>query len=60
VGEEDTVLGMLSEDDESISKMYFSHSEPPGVFEMRQSVNLEASITGQNQTRGGHSGRPLE
>jgi hypothetical protein len=42
----------------SISKMYFSHWEPPGVSERRWSVNLEASISGENQTLGGHSGRP--
>jgi hypothetical protein len=44
----------------SISKMYFSHWEPPGVSERRRSVNLEASISGENQTLGGHSGRPSE
>jgi len=43
-----------------ISKMYFSHWEPPGVSERRRSVNLEASISGENQTLGGHSGRPSE
>ena len=43
-----------------ISKMYFSHWEPPGVSERRRSVNLEASISGENQTLGGHSARPSE
>jgi len=43
-----------------ISKMYFSHWEPPGVFERRRSVNLEVSISGKDQTLGGHSGRPSE
>jgi len=43
-----------------ISQMYFSHWEPPGVSERRRSVNLEASISGENQTLGGHSGRPSE
>jgi hypothetical protein len=43
-----------------ISKMYFSQWEPPGVSERRQSVNLEASMSGENQTLGGHSGRPSE
>jgi len=43
-----------------ISKMYFSHWEPPGVCERRRSVNLEESISGENQTLGGHSGRPSE
>jgi hypothetical protein len=43
-----------------ISKMYFSYWEPPGVSERRRSVKLEASISGENQTLGGHSGRPSE
>jgi len=43
-----------------ISKMHFSHWEPPAVSERRPSVNLEASTAGENQTLGGHSGRPLE
>jgi hypothetical protein len=30
------------------------------VCERRRSVKLEASISRQNQTIGGHSGRPLE
>jgi len=45
---------------ESISKMYFSRWEPPGVSERMWSVNLEASISGDYQTLGGHSGRPSE
>jgi len=43
-----------------ISKMYFSHWKPPGVFESMWSVNLDASISGEYQTLGGHSGRPSE
>jgi len=43
-----------------ISKMYFNHWEPPGVSKRRRSVNFEASISGENQTLGGHSGRPSE
>jgi hypothetical protein len=43
-----------------INKMNFSYWEPPGVSERRQSVNLEASISIENQTLGGHSGRPSE
>jgi hypothetical protein len=43
-----------------ISKMYFSRWEPPGVSERMWSVNLEASISGEYQTLGGHSGRPSE
>ena len=43
-----------------ISKMYFSDWEPPGVCERRGSVNLKASIWGENQTLGGHSSRPSE
>jgi hypothetical protein len=43
-----------------ISKMYFSHLEPPGVSERRRSVHLEASISGEDQTLGGHSGRRSE
>jgi len=43
-----------------ISKMYFSHWEPPGVSERMWSGHLEASISGMYQTLGGHSGRPWE
>jgi hypothetical protein len=43
-----------------ISKIHFSHREPPGVSERRRSVNLEPSISGENQTLRGHSGRPSE
>jgi len=43
-----------------ISNMYFSHCEPPEVSERRRSVNLEGSISGENQTLGRHSGRPSE
>jgi len=42
--------------DEYISKMYFSNWEPPGVCERRWSVDLEGSISGENQTVGEHSG----
>jgi len=41
-------------------KMYCSHWEPPGVSERMWSVNLDASISGEYQTLGGHSGRPAE
>jgi len=44
----------------SISKMYFSHCKPPGVSERMWSVNLDASISGEYQTLGGHSCRPSE
>jgi len=43
-----------------ISKMYFSHWKPPGVSERMWSVNLEASISGEYQTVGGHSCRSSE
>jgi hypothetical protein len=43
-----------------ISEMEFSRCEPPGVHERRQSVNLEALISGENQTLGEHSGHPSE
>jgi len=43
-----------------ISKMYFSHWKPPGVSERMWSVNLDASISGEYETRGGHSCRPSE
>ena len=43
-----------------ISKMYFSHWKPPGVSERMWSVNLNASISGEYQTLGGHSCRPSE
>jgi len=43
-----------------ISKMHFSHWEPPAVCERRWSVNLEASISGVNPTLSGDSGRPSE
>jgi hypothetical protein len=42
----------------SISKMYFSHLKPPGGSERMWSVNLDASISGEYQTLGGHSCRP--
>ena len=45
---------------DDISKMCFSHGEPPGVCERRRSVKLEASISREDQTLGGHSGRPSE
>jgi len=44
----------------SISKMYFSHCKPPGESERMWSVNLDASISGEYQTLGGHSCRPSE
>jgi hypothetical protein len=43
-----------------ISKMYFSHWKPPGVSERMWSVNLDASISGEYQTLGGHSCRRSE
>jgi hypothetical protein len=42
----------------SISRMYFSHWVTPGVCERRWSANLEASISGENEALGGHSGWP--
>ena len=39
----------------TISKMYFSHWKPPGVSQRMWSVNLDASISGEYQTLGGHS-----
>jgi len=56
----------INPDDESsyttqyISKMYFSHWEPSGVSERMWSVNLNASMSGEYQTLGGHSGGHLE
>jgi hypothetical protein len=44
----------------SISKMYFGHWKPPGVSERMWSVNLDASISGEYQTLGGHSSQPSE
>jgi len=44
----------------SITKTYFSHWEPPGVSERMWSVNLDASISGEYQTLGGHSCRSSE
>ena len=41
-----------------ITKMYFSLWETPGVSERMWSGNLEASISEEYQTLGGHSGRP--
>jgi len=43
-----------------ISKMYFSLWKPPGASDRMWSVSLEASISGEYQTPGGHSGRPSE
>jgi hypothetical protein len=45
---------------DTISKMYFSRWEPPGVSERMWSVKLDASISGEYQTLGGHSCRPSE
>jgi hypothetical protein len=39
-----------------ICKMYFSYWKPPGVSERMWIVNLEASISGEYQSIGGHSG----
>jgi hypothetical protein len=44
----------------SISKMCFSHWMPQGVSERTWSVNLDASISGEYETIGGHSCRPSE
>jgi len=44
----------------NISKMYFSHWELPVVSERRWRVNLEASISDENQTLEGDSSRPSE
>jgi hypothetical protein len=43
-----------------ISKMYCSLWEPPEVSERMWSVYLNASISGEYQTGGGHSGWPSE
>jgi hypothetical protein len=44
----------------NISKMYFSDWKPPGVSARMWSVNLNASISGEYQTLGGHFCRPSE
>jgi hypothetical protein len=44
----------------NISKMYFCHWKSPGVSERMWSVNLDASILGEYQSLGGHSGWPSE
>ena len=43
-----------------IIKMYFSYWNPPGVSGRMWSVNLDASISGEYQTKGGHSCWPLK
>jgi len=43
-----------------ISKIHFSHWDPPGVCERRRSVNIEVLISEENQTLEGHSGRPAK
>jgi hypothetical protein len=43
-----------------ISKMYFRPWKPSEVSERMWSVNLDASISGEYQTIGGHSARPSE
>jgi len=43
-----------------ISKMYFSHLEPPGGSERMWDVILDASIAGEYETIGGHSCPPKE
>jgi hypothetical protein len=53
-------LGIDLEEEIYISKMYFSHWKPPGVSERMWSVNLDASISGEYQTLGGHCCRPSE
>jgi hypothetical protein len=45
-----------SEKSDIICKMTFGYWEPPGVSERTWSINLEASVSGENQTLGGHSG----
>jgi len=44
----------------TISEMYFSQWKPPEVSERMWSVNLDASISGEYQTLGGHSCWPSE
>jgi len=43
-----------------IGEMNFRHCQPPGVCDGRRSVNLEPSISGEDQTLPGHSGWPLK
>jgi len=43
-----------------LSRMYLSHWKPLGVSERMWSVDLDASISGESQTLGGHSCRPSE
>ena len=43
-----------------ISTMYFRHWKPQGVSERMWSVNIDASISAEYQTLGGHSCRPSE
>jgi hypothetical protein len=40
--------------------MYFIHWKPPGISERMWSVNLDASISGEYQTVGGHASRHSE
>jgi hypothetical protein len=40
--------------------MYSGDWKPPGVPEKMLSVNLDASISGEYQTLGGHSNQPSE
>ena len=54
------LLGVAGQFGFGISKMYFSHWKPPGVSERMWSVNLDASISGEYQTLGGHSCRLSE
>ena len=53
-------FSLILGDTEDISKMYFSHWKAPGVSERMWSINLDASISGEYQTLGGHSCRPSE
>jgi hypothetical protein len=41
-------------------KMNFSYWKPPGVPERMWRVNIDAVISGEYQTLGGHSGRTSE
>jgi len=52
--------GLQPEMDDNISKIHFGYWDPPGVSERMSSVNLKASMSGEYQTIGGHSGWPSE
>jgi len=60
LGLRDRVSLEMHLESEIVSDMYFSQRKPPGLSERMWSVILDASISGESQTLGGHSCRHSE